>query len=185
MRKIHPARSLASSLLTECATRTLAREMAETPTAAVPADAIAACQRLAFDHIGITYMGAALAGKGLIGYARDVGGRPDAVLIGSDLRIPIELAAGLNAQFAHVTDFHETGPGLHVGSLCFHTALAVGQRMHASGRDVLAATTLGYVLCGRFHFARRAYSTVPQLRVVAAAIASRLIGHDTARTRGP
>ena len=160
----------------------LAREVVETQTAAIPAAATAAMKRLAVDHIGISYMGAALAGKGLHSYALDLGGRPDAVLIGHGARVPAEIAAGINAQSCHVTDFHETGPGLHVGPLCFHTALAVGQRVHASGRDVLAAATLGYVLCARFHFSRRADTSVPQLRIVAAAIASRLLGHDTVTT---
>lgn len=166
----------------QSATLALAQEMAETPSAAVPETAMAAMRRLAVDHIGITYMGAALTGKGLHSYALDLGGRPDAALIGSGARVPVELAASLNAQFCHVTDFHETGPGLHVGPLCFHAALAMGQRVHASGRDVLAAAALGYVLCGRFHFARRADAAVPQQRIVAAAIAARLLGHDTATT---
>lgn len=162
----------------QSATSILAREIVETRTADVPAPAIAAMKRLAIDHLGIAYMGAAFTGKGLHGYARDMGGRPDAVLIGAGLRVPAEVAAGLNAQFCHVTDFHETGPGLHVGPLCFYTALAVGQRVGASGRDVLAAAALGYVLTGRFHFARTADASVPQLRIVAAAIAARLLGHD-------
>ena len=166
----------------ESATVALAREIAETPSSAIPATATAATRRLAIDHLGIAYMGAAFTGKGLHAYALDMGGRPDAVLIGSGARVPAEVAASLNAQFCHVTDFHETGPGLHVGPLCFHTALAVGQRVHASGKDVLAASTLGYVLCGRFHFSRRADASVPQQRIVAAAIASRLLGHDTATT---
>ena len=162
------------------ATTALAREVIETPATVIPDTATAAIRRLAVDHVGITYMGAALTGKGLHAYALDMGGRPDAVLIGSSARVPMEVAASLNAQFCHVTDFHETGPGLHVGPLCFHAALAVGQRVHASGKDVLAAATLGYILCGRFHFARRTDASVPQQRIVAAAIASRLLGHDTA-----
>ncbi len=166
----------------QSATLALAREITETPTSAIPAAATAATRRLAIDHIGIAYMGAAFTGKGLHAYALDLGGRPDAVLIGSGARVPAEVAASINAQFCHVTDFHETGPGLHVGPLCFHTALAVGQRVRASGKDVLAASTLGYVLCGRFHFSRRADASVPQQRIVAAAIASRLLGHDTATT---
>ncbi|MBM3503596.1 MAG: MmgE/PrpD family protein [Alphaproteobacteria bacterium] len=163
-------------------TTMLAREMAETPSTAVPRSAINAIERLAIDHTGIAYMGAAFTGKGLHAYALDLGGRPDAILIGHGARVPAELAAGLNAQFCHVTDFHETGPGLHVGPLCWHVAFAIGQRVHASGRDVLAAAALGYVLCGRFHFARTADSSVPQQCIVAAAIASRLLGHDTATT---
>ncbi len=114
-------------------TEILAKEVAETPTAEIPDATISAIKRLAVDHIGIAYMGAALSGTGLHSYALGLGGRPDAILIGTGKHVPAELAAGFNTQFCHVTDFQETGPGLHVGALCFHTAFAVGQRVGASG----------------------------------------------------
>ncbi|MSO65431.1 MAG: hypothetical protein EXQ85_06505 [Alphaproteobacteria bacterium] len=108
-------------------TRTLAAEVAETPSAAIPGTARAAIKRLLIDHVGIAYMGAAFTGKPLHSYANELGGRPEAVLIGSGTRVAAELAAGVNAQLCRNTDFEETGPGTHVGPLIVHTALAVGQ----------------------------------------------------------
>lgn len=163
-------------------TQTLAREIAETRGIDIPAEAYGAAKRLVIDQVGITYMGYAFTGAALVEYARDLGGRPESVLIGDGTRLPAELAAGINGQLCRNTDFEECGPGLHAGPLCVHVALAVGQRTHASGKDVLAAVVLGYVLCGRFHFARRADDSVPQLRTVGAAIASRLLGLDGAAT---
>lgn len=169
-------------------TRALAAEIANTPFDSIPATALAAAKRLLIDHVGITYMGAAFTGSALHAYAREVGGRPEAVLIGTDLRVPAELAAGINAQVCRNTDFEETGPGTHVGPLCVHTALAVGQRVGASGRAVLGAIALGYALCARFHFARGSdwpRTSMVHHRTVAAAIAARLLGQDaetTART---
>lgn len=160
----------------------LAREIAETPVEAIPAFATDALLRLFVDHVGITYMGAALSGPALFDYARDLGGRADAVLIGAGTSVPAELAAGVNGQHCRITNFEESGPGRHLGPLCVHTALAVGQRVHASGRAVLAAAVLGYVLCGRFHFAQRVDNGLPHHRAVAAAIAARLLGFDTERT---
>ena len=160
----------------------LAQEIAETPMAAIPAFATDALRRLIVDHVGITYMGAALTGPALFAYARDLGGRPDAVLIGEGSRVPAEIAAGINGQHCRATNFEESGPGRHLGPLCVHTALAMGQRVHASGREVLAAAVLGYVLCARFHFAQRIDSGLPHHRTVAAAIAARLLRFDTAAT---
>ena len=166
-------------------TRTLAVEIATTAFDAIPASAIAAAKRLLIDHIGITYMGAAFTGAALHAYAREIGGRPEAVVIGAGLRVPAELAAGINAQLCRNTDFEETGPGTHVGPLCVHTALAVGQRMGASGRAVLGALALGYALCARFHFARGSdwpRTSIVHHRTVAAAIAARLMGQDAETT---
>ncbi|MBM3503586.1 MAG: MmgE/PrpD family protein [Alphaproteobacteria bacterium] len=162
----------------------LAAEMVATPFHAIPRACIDAARNLLIDHVGITYMGAAHIGRELIAYAKDIGGRPDAVLIGDGARLPAEVAAGINGHFCRSTNFEDTGPGRHIGPLAVHTALAVGQRRHASGRDVLAAVALGYVLCGRFHFARRTgpISGTPEHRMVAAAIASRLLGYDQATT---
>ena len=169
-------------LETPSITRTLAREIADTRLMDIPSDAYAAAKRLVIDQIGITYMGYAFTGAALAKYARDLGGHPEAVLIGDGTRVPAELAAGINGQVCRNTDFEECGPGLHAGPLCVHVALAVGQRTHASGRDVLAAVVLGYVLCGRFHFARHADDSVPQMRTVASAIAARLLRLDVATT---
>ena len=164
-------------------TRKLAAEIAGAQFDDIPRSALAAIKRLIVDHVGITYMGAAFTGTALLAYAKELGGRPEAVLIGAGISVPAELAAGVNSQLCRNTDYEETGPGTHVGPLIAHTALAVGQRVHASGRDVLAAATLGYVLCARFHFGRTAdwpRTSIVHHRTVAAAIASRLLGHDAA-----
>ena len=169
----------------ERVTQALAAEIANTPLDTIPASAMAAAKRLLIDHIGITYLGAAFTGAALHAYAREIGGRPEAVVIGAGLRVPAELAAGINAQVCRNTDFEETGPGTHAGPLCVHTALAVGQRAGASGRAVLGAIALGYALCARFHFARGAdwpRTSIVHHRTVAAAIAARLLRQDAATT---
>ena len=166
----------------ETLTRLLAREISATPVDAIPKFAMEGLTRLIVDHVGITYMGAALSGPALFGYARDLGGRADAVLIGDGASVPAEMAAGVNGQHCRMTNFEESGPGRHLGPLCVHTALAVGQRVNATGTEVLAAAVLGYVLCGRFHFAQRVENGLPHHRVVAAAIAARLLGFETDKT---
>jgi 2-methylcitrate dehydratase PrpD len=163
-------------------TERLASEIAVTPAAAIPPGAVAAIKRLVVDHVGITYMGAALHGAPLLEFAKDQGGRADAVLLGDGARVPAEIAAGVNGQHCRVTNWEDSGPGRHIGPLTVHTALAMAQRVGASGRDLVAAAVLGYVIGARFQFAQRVENGYPYHRVVAAAIASRLLGHDAATT---
>ncbi|MBM3502575.1 MAG: MmgE/PrpD family protein [Alphaproteobacteria bacterium] len=164
-------------------TQQLAVEMANTAAEDIPEPALAAIKRLFIDHLGIAYMGAAFVGKPLHDYAVALGGAPEARLIGSGVSVPAELAAAINSQMCRATDFEETGPGTHIGPLCVHTALAVGQREHASGAEVLTAAALGYLLCARFHFSRLKgwpRTSATQHRVTAAAITARLKGFDAA-----
>ena len=111
------------------ATQFLAREFATTQYEDIPEASRAAVLRLIIDHVGITYMGAAFTGQAVHAYAKELGGGAEAVLIGSGVRLPAELAAGVNAQLCRNTDLEETGPGTHLGPLIVHTALAVGQRV--------------------------------------------------------
>ncbi|MBM3502859.1 MAG: MmgE/PrpD family protein [Alphaproteobacteria bacterium] len=104
----------------------LAAEISLTPSVSIPADARSVSKRMLIDHVGITYMGAAMTEQALLAYARELGGR--ATLIGFPLRVPAELAAVVNGQNCRANDFNETGPGTDVGPRCVHTALAVGQR---------------------------------------------------------
>ncbi|MBM3502578.1 MAG: MmgE/PrpD family protein [Alphaproteobacteria bacterium] len=159
-------------------TRTLAAEVLATTYGGAPSEAQRAIKSLVIDHIGIAYMGHAFVGKELARYARDVGGRADAVLIGEGVRVPAEFAAAVNAQNARNTDYEDTGPGLHPGPLVVHTALAMGQRCGASGAKVLSAAMAGYLLSGRFHFSRRKDIDLPQMSTCAAAISGYLLGFD-------
>lgn len=147
----------------------------------VPEAARLQIRRLIADQVGVAFLGARLTGAAYEGYARALGGAGDAVLMGTGLRVPAELAAGINSQVCRNTDYEETGPGLHAGPVIAMTALAVGERVGASGRDVIAAAALGYELNARFFYARRD-GDIRHLGVTAAAIAARLLGLDAAAT---
>jgi 2-methylcitrate dehydratase PrpD len=159
-------------------TQVLSEEIAATRFEDIPAAAREQAKRLLIDHVGITYMGFQVAGRALAEYAKDIGGRPEAVIIGDGAKVSAEMAAGVNAQYCRNTDFEETGPGLHAGPVMAHTALAVGQRVGASGKDVIAATALGYELNGRFFYARRD-NDIRHWALCAAAVAAKLLGLET------
>lgn len=162
-------------------TQQLAEEIAAVTLADVPDAARLQVRRLIVDQVGVAFLGARITGAAYEGYARALGGTPDAVLMGTTLRVPAELAAGINAQVCRNTDYEETGPGLHAGPVVAMAALAVGERVGASGADIVAVAALGYELNARFFFARRD-GDIRHLGVTAAAIAARLLGLDVGET---
>ncbi len=170
------SQSLSGGLPVTTVTQFLAAEMHDTRWADIPEIAREAARRLLVDQVGITFMGAAFTGSALHAYAAALGGAPDALLFGTTLRVPSEVAAGINAQVCRNTNFEESGPGYHIGPLCVHVALAVGQQYDRSGAEILAAIATGYMHSVRFHAARRADKGSPHLRTVGAAIAAKLMG---------
>lgn len=163
-------------------TRVLADEIVGTDPASIPDEAMDLVRAMFVDHVGIAFMGHQFTGGGLIGYARDLGGAEEALLLGTDIRAPAEIAAGVNGQLAQNAGMENTGPGLHAGPLVVHTALAVGQKTGASGADVLVAIALGYDLNARFHMARTADEDLRHLNMVGATVAARLLRLDVDTT---
>ncbi|WP_439532439.1 MmgE/PrpD family protein [Polymorphobacter sp.] len=149
----------------------------------IPANVVEALHMLAIDAVGATLRGAALFGNELHGYAKDIAGARDASLIGgAGVMAPAELAAAVNAQLCQLSGFESTGPGLHPGPLVAMTALAVGQKTGASGRDILSAMAVGYEAMCRFHFSYLREANVTQNNAVAAIISARLLKLDAAQT---
>ncbi len=98
-------------------------------------------------------IGVALAGsirpQGKI-WARYFSGKPagtDAHVWNTDLSMAFYAhAAAQNAAYAHVIDMDDVHNSsiTHMGAVTIPAALAVGQKYHRSGRDVLAAIAAGY-----------------------------------------
>lgn len=87
---------------------------------------------------------------------RSLGGAPQAQVVGSDLRLPMPSAAFLNAHFANMLDYDDTYVDLgHPGTTVIPAALAVGEHVGATGKDVLAAMVLGYEVSMRLAWATR------------------------------
>ena len=160
-------------------TAALVREVEETTFSDIPRGAVERIKRLIVDSVGNCFMGYDVTGRQLSGYAVELGGPGEAVLVADGRRVPAEIAAAVNAQVARDTDFEETGPGLHAGPAMAHTALAVGQKMGASGAEVVAAAALGYESNARFHHARRDGDILRHHVTCVTIVAAKLLGLDT------
>ncbi len=119
------------------------------------------------------------------------GARGDCTVIGHKGSTAVINAAMCNGGMAHgneVDPVHATSVGGHVAAGPVPSALAVGESIGASGRDVLRAVVLGYEVGGRLmtifyrerdYTKRRFYHTAVAANISSAVSAGLLLGLDT------
>ena len=162
-------------------TETLAGFAAELRYESIPAPVVRRCEDLFLD-----WLGSALAGKGarpveaIARVARLMGPHdgPSEILISRSRSTPL-FAAMVNAaasHFAEQDDVHN-GSVFHPAAVVFPAALAVAQALGRSGRELLAASVVGYEVgirvgefLGRSHY--RTFHTTGTAGTLAAAAAA-------------
>ncbi len=87
------------------------------------------------------------------------GGSPLASVVGTGVRTTLQNAALANGYLGHLEDYDDTHfpTVIHPSSPVLPAALAVGEHLHISGRDVLAASVLGMEACCRIGMAVHPY----------------------------
>lgn len=134
-------------------TQEMANQVVKANYEDIPPGAADRIRRGILDDIGIGFLGYYLDDRTapFVEYAKEFGGGlPEATIIGDGGRVSCMLAAGVNAQMSSGTDFNETGPGGHPLSNIAQTGVAVGERVGASGQEVITAVALGYEMNCRF-----------------------------------
>jgi 2-methylcitrate dehydratase PrpD len=122
--------------------------------------------------------------KTLEALALDTGG--EATVFGDNRTWTPAIAALLNGALGHSLDFDDThaDSSLHPSAPVVPAAFAVGELVHASGREVLTAIVAGYEVCCRLgnaldptsHYARGFHPTATAGTYGAAAAAAKLFG---------
>jgi 2-methylcitrate dehydratase PrpD len=101
----------------------------------------------------LDWIGCALAGSGhptikkLIAVLEEAGGRPQARVLGRNLRLGYLDAPLANGQMGHVLDFDDTHMGgvvLHASSPILAALLALAERKPVSGADLMLAYAVGF-----------------------------------------
>jgi 2-methylcitrate dehydratase PrpD len=92
-----------------------------------------------------------LPGKRAIAYVKSLGGRPEAIVMGTRIRTSAASAALANGMLAHADETDDTHPPsrTHPGSCVIPAAFAIGERNGLPGKVVLRGIVLGYEICAR------------------------------------
>jgi len=113
----------------------------------VPSEGWLTAKNSILDCLGVAVAGASEpAGEIASEYVRAIEGRPDGTVIAKQFRAPAADAAFVNAIMAHALDFDDSTDTLggHPTAVILPAALALGQRIQASGRDILEAYIVGF-----------------------------------------
>ena len=131
----------------------VARYMAAARQQMLPDEVARETRHRILDTIAAMVSGARLKpGEMAIKFARTQGGTPEATILTTDLRTSAVNAALVNGMFGHAdeTDDFEPITKAHPGCAVVPAALAMGERGHATGLELLNAVALGYDLCCRW-----------------------------------
>ena len=174
------------------ASEILADHFVNLPAAAIPASLIRDAQRLVLDYLGVAVAGSRTdSGQIAARFAVEVGGAPEATLIGDGRRVSAVHAAFANAIGSHSVELDDVDvlALFHFSPPVVSAALAVAEREGASGAEFIAAVAMGCEMMARASAATnpslrdRGYHTTPTCGVFGAAIAAaRLLRLDRDQT---
>jgi 2-methylcitrate dehydratase PrpD len=136
-------------------TKGLSRFIAGTNYADLPAEAVTAAKLGILDHIGVTMAGSQdPSGRIISDLVRENRSAPEATVVGWRYKASCSLAALANGSASHVLDYDDCldfpDSGLaHPTAATMAAALAVGEKEHISGRDLITAYLLGIETYGK------------------------------------
>ncbi len=114
----------------------------------LPAEVVAHTKRILMDTIACGLGGRkTLEGDVLLDIVKEMGGKPQATIMGDPTRVSCEQAAQVNRVLTNMLDYDDAILQPHVGhmsSVLVPVALAIGEYTNASGKDIINALVLGY-----------------------------------------
>lgn len=152
--------------------------------ASLPSEVVQKAKNHLLDTLAAIVSGSQLTpGRLGLEYTRSEGGKPEALVMGSDLLTTATLAAFANGISAHADESDDSNDRLHPGCAVVPAAWAVAEREKQSGRSLLTAVVLGYEISCRFHKALATKSTTFSGTFGAAVAAGSLLRFDALRNR--
>jgi 2-methylcitrate dehydratase PrpD len=131
-------------------TKVLADYVARAKYEDLPADVVAFTKKVVMDTIACGFGGRkTLEGDVLIDIMKEMGGKPQATIIGDATRVSCEQAAQINRVLTNMLDYDDAmlQPWVgHMSTMLVPVALAIGEYANASGKDVINALVPGYEL---------------------------------------
>jgi len=176
-------------IVDERITETLAAFCAAATPENLPPQTMEAARRFALDYAGVALRGSLEPSSRIAAQAAArlaPVGTEGSTLIGYPGRTSPQYAALVNGVSLHGLELDDTHPqgGIHLGGTIFSAAFAMGERVGASGAEVLAAAVIGYEVAARLamalplaaHAGHGFHSTGTCGVFGAAATAARLLG---------
>lgn len=124
----------------------LAKWIVKTEMDKMPPEVIEKAKKCILDCFGVTIAGAMDDAGIIIGdHVRALGGKPESTVLGTSIRTACPMAALANGTMGHALDFDDTSYSYigHVSVSVLPAAIAVGEMMEASGRDITKAFIIG------------------------------------------
>lgn len=154
----------------------------------LPSGVVHQAKRALLDSIGTMYMGTRKQEAGGIQrFLKGLAAKQECTVVGADFKTSFPWAAFANASYAQVHDCNDGhreaaayGGSSHPGRVAIPTALAVGEKLSASGKDVITAIVIGYDVAAKIRGMKDRPSSSAYC---SAAITSRLLGLDIDETR--
>jgi len=136
-------------------TRELAEYAVHTEYQDYPRAVVEQVKSLVLDSLGCMFGGRQTdLGKAIVTPIRSMGGSEESTIVGGGARVPTIQAAFVNGTTANALDYDDTLFGMgHPGASIIPAALAIGEWVKASGKDVITAILLGYDIGDRIGLA--------------------------------
>jgi 2-methylcitrate dehydratase PrpD len=130
-------------------TRKLAEFVVETKYEALPEEALRAAKMMILDTLGCGIAGYVLSEDEVapvLKIIEDMGGKGQCTLLVNGKKTSWFNAILGNGTLMHSIDYDDTRPGplTHTGAVVVPSVLAMGEKLGASGKEILLATVLGY-----------------------------------------
>ncbi len=148
----------------------------------LPEEVVHYTKRLILDTLGCAF-GAYLGEPSRIvrGVLGDIGGTPECTIIGSGIRTSCPNATLVNGVMTRYLDYNDTYLSVEAAhpSENIATALAVGERQHADGKQMITAVVLGYECHERFvdvfPLGKKGWSHISPAGYIAPIVAGKLL----------
>lgn len=137
------------------------------------------------DSVGVALYGTKLeAAKILISLVSDIGGKKEATVLGSGLKVPSSLAALANGVSTHVADYDDSSFIMlgHPSAVTMPTVLALCEALDTTGKNLLSAFIVGTEVGGKLgkvmtwsHYEAGWHGTGPIGTIAAAAAAAKAL----------
>ena len=150
-------------------TRKLAQFVYDTRFEDFPQQAVNKARECFLDWHGVTLAGTRdPAADVILRYVMAAGGKPEASLIGTDMKTNLANAALANGLIGHALDFddYHDETVIHASAACVPAILAIAEKYKKTGRDFMTAMILGIDVCiriglglGDYHYQRGWHTT--------------------------